>query len=62
MNHQVVFGDQVNPAAALRDAHQLGYGAFSVRDGLQHVPADGEIERAVGETQLENTAIFEANA
>ena len=62
MDHQVVLGDQVDPAAAARDADQFGERALGVRNGLQHVTADDQIERRVRQSQLEDAPVLEAHA
>ena len=62
MNHQVVFGNQVNPAAAFRHPHKLRDRLIGVRDRLQDVPAHHKIEGAGGKPKVEDTAVFEGDA
>ena len=62
IDHQVVLGDQVDPAAALCHARQLAYRAIGVGDGLQHVAAHDEIELRVGNAELEDAAVVEHDA
>ena len=62
VDHQIVLGDQVDPAAAPRDADQFGEGALCMWNRLQHMTADDQIERRVGQSQLEDAPVLEAHA
>ena len=62
MDHQIVFDDQVQPAAAPRDAGELANDAVGMGNRLQHVPAHDQVERSVRQFQLEDAAVLEARA
>lgn len=62
IDHQIVFGDQVQPPAAPCDAHELGDGAIGVGNRLKHVAAHDEIELRARKTEIENTAVLESHA
>ena len=60
IDHEVVLGDEVQPPAGLRHAHQFGERAIDVRNRLEHVAADHEVEDRIGKAELEDAAVFES--
>ena len=55
-------GSVPSPPASLRHPRQFRDDALGVRDGLEHVAADNQVEGLVGQSQLEDAAVFEAHA
>ena len=62
MKHSVILWNHVQVASAARDPHQLGNYTVGVRDRVQNVPANGEIETPVGGIQLEHALVLERQA
>ena len=61
VQHAVVFGNQVQPSARAGHPREFGDHAVGMRDRMQHVAADDEIERAIRRVQLEHALVLEGH-
>lgn len=57
LDHAVVLDNQMNPPVRLRHARELDHRVIGVRNRLEHMTADGEIEAVIGIFQLEYIAL-----
>jgi hypothetical protein len=62
MQHGVVLHDEVEMTACPGHARELREDAVGVRNRLQHVPANDEIEAPIGQPEIEDAPHFEPNA
>ena len=62
VNHQIIFRDHVDPAAAACHPRQLGDRPIRVWNSLQHMTAHDEVKRRVRQSELEDAPVFEAHA
>src|ERR1700722_11642431 len=59
MQHAVVFRDHVQISPGPGNAKQLGNGPLRIWNGLQHMPAHGQIDPAIRSLKFENALMFE---
>src|SRR5918995_794372 len=62
MEHRVIFGEHVQPAAGADDAFQLSDDLLHMRYGLSHVAADGYVMRGVRQIERESIALTKLQA
>ena len=59
VQHAVILWNEMQPPAGSGHAHQLRDHAAGERDRMQHVPAHGEVERAVGCREFIDALVLE---
>ncbi len=59
VQHAVIFGDDVQIPAATRDANELRERSVGIRNRVDDVSADGKIEAAIGDLQVEYAPMLE---
>ncbi len=60
VQHPVVLGNQMQVASRAGHAHQLGYHAIGMRNGVDYVTAHREIEAAIRGFELKDALVLES--